>query len=508
MRYILLSFLILLGLWLRYDPEVKGKLLEADGYYWKSLGEQSPKVSLGISPNPLRLAPSGTREDFSLHPILTRNYSFKNFYLYEGLLVILMGLIAYHIGGFFLSSVLLYSPLLVARTAIGWNDTDIYVCIFSILILHNLNQKKYVLAGLLVSGLALLWPSGVLFSAVALFYWVCSDRKATSLIKLGLILLPILLWSYFQVRTVFSVAPIVLKNTGLGYSGLLSTSELQWPGIEKLIALVTPEFLLAIGLAYILALQKRDWFVVAAIAYSALLITKGERFLVLIVPSLGVLIYQHIKKFPTLLTFVFTAWMVVHAIPAKSLHKYLLIMDDAWLSSTRYINSTPNNSIIASWWSPGHLISGEGKRAVIVDGGSQHLPRLFWIARALASTNLDEGKLILCYLATYGDKDISLLLDQSKSWDVVLQYMANKLSDIQASQLRPTYLLIYKEMLLNFYSIRQVATDYPKAYSIPPVPNIYGTIYYKLLEGQFDKILPPQYNYNDGKNTIRIWRLS
>ena len=374
-------------------------------------------------------------------------------------------------------------------------------------------RRRYITAGLFISCLALFWQSWIIFAGIAFAYWVFNDRKIKSVMKLALILVPALICSFSQIQAAFTFAPTVLSHASIHPSGLLTTAELQWSGVEKLKALLSLELIFAIGITYFVALRKKDWFTILAIGCSVLIVTKGERFLLLVVPILGVLIYQYAKKLPSLVLYAFLIGMVVHAIPTKGLHRYLLIMDDTWHNSMQYLASTPKNAVITSWWSPGHIITSESKRSVVLDGGSQHLPRIFWVSRALVSRNLEETRLILCYLASYGDERINQQLAQGKPWLTILQYMADKLFNSKPSDLipvvkRPTYLLLYKEMILNYPSIKQVAEGFGGLYSLPPVPGMYETVYYRLLTGELDSILPPQYDYSDGKNAIRIWRLN
>ena len=231
---------------------------------------------------------------------------------------------------------------------------------------------------------------------------------------------------------------------------------------------------------------------------------KGERFLLLCFPIVVFFAVMELGRWKPLI-FLALFYVTITVFPTQSLHKYLRIYDDGWKGAGQYVQTLPRDAVILSWWSPGHLITCLGDRAVVIDGGSQHLKRIFWISRILATTDLHETQLIGLYLANFGDVEINAMVDQGKSWNQMLNFMTSQLS---TKKLRPVYLLLYKEMLLNYPSILQMANWFVKQYPETKIQSLESTCYFRLLTRQFDTILPPQYTYNDGKNVIKIWRLS
>jgi len=139
-----------------------------------------------------------------------------------------------------------------------------------------------------------------------------------------------------------------------------------------------------------------------------------------------------------------------------------------------------------------------------MDGGTQHLPRVYWISRAFLSTDLYEFKTILAYISNFGTEEIDQMARDNAPWASFLPYMRKRLD---TEKLRPTYLLMYKEMMLNFHSYKAMADHLVWQYHNPTPRHMKDTMYYKVFYNEVDKPPVLQYNYNDGKNAIKIWRL-
>jgi len=66
----------------------------------------------------------------------------------------------------------------------------------------------------------------------------------------------------------------------------------------------------------------------------------------------------------------------------------------------------PNNSVLLTWWDYGYALVDATGLATFHDGGSQHSPKTYFIARGLISHNQDELYDITKYLATEGNRGI------------------------------------------------------------------------------------------------------
>jgi hypothetical protein len=67
------------------------------------------------------------------------------------------------------------------------------------------------------------------------------------------------------------------------------------------------------------------------------------------------------------------------------------IFNSTWEEALiRIRDGTPRDSVINSWWAPGHFIKAVAHRRVVFDGASINVPQSYWMANILLST--DERK--------------------------------------------------------------------------------------------------------------------
>lgn len=86
------------------------------------------------------------------------------------------------------------------------------------------------------------------------------------------------------------------------------------------------------------------------------------------------------------------------------------IYNATWEKVLRTLHTeTPEESIINSWWCPGHFITAVAKRRVTVDGSSQQEPQTYWMATLLLSEDEKEAVGILRMLNTSGNKALTFL---------------------------------------------------------------------------------------------------
>lgn len=86
------------------------------------------------------------------------------------------------------------------------------------------------------------------------------------------------------------------------------------------------------------------------------------------------------------------------------------IMNNAWYQSLQYLkNKTPENAIVYSWWPPGYFLTSIAERRVFADGGTQHLPETYWLARVFVSKSEAEALGIMRMLNHSGNKAVEYL---------------------------------------------------------------------------------------------------
>lgn len=468
-KVVLFIFLFALGIFLRYDPDIQGKFYEADGYYWHSLAQQRISVATGYVINNLRFPPYGIKELPSLHSIFTHGMTIEQTYIYHGALLFLLSCMVYKLGGFLLLAIILYTPLLMARTAVGWNDTDIYVLFGTIVCTFLLAKRK-------------IWWVLVTFGVLCLF-WA----------------------GWTGVLTVFT------EKGSFFPSGFATTAELTNPSWWKLHVLMNPVLVYYYVAGVLLALFQRRYLLVLACIGMVLGMTYGERFLLLGIPvwacttTIAVNASKRFKPIMRMLTLPVIILLTFNGVAYKRTYIYNNAVDTVWVNACKFVDTLPKNAVIASWWSPGHVIGALGKRSVLFDGGNQHLPITFWIAKALITPSIDEARTILLYVSNFGTEEINKRLMGRQDWDKLLAFMTDQIS---SKATRPTYLLVYKEMFLNYQSMKHMAENFVDRYPGHQTSTIYETAYYKLFFEGLDTTVRLQYTYNDGKNEIKIWQLN
>ena len=114
------------------------------------------------------------------------------------------------------------------------------------------------------------------------------------------------------------------------------------------------------------------------------------------------------------------------------------IFNDTWANVLSQIKEeTPSDSIINSWWPPGHFITSMAKRKVTFDGATINKPQAYWMANVLLSQNEKDALGILRMLNNSANRAADYLtgagFDLSQAVDILKRIMP-----LNASQARAT----------------------------------------------------------------------
>jgi hypothetical protein len=168
-------------------------------------------------------------------------------------------------------------------------------------------------------------------------------------------------------------------------------------------------------------------------------------------------------------------------------------MNDAWYGALSAVRDrTPPESVVFSWWSPGHFVTGVARRHVAVDGGSQAMRENYWICKALMETDENTAAGIFRMLAAGGNRAADLF--EKQGWNMAraqkLILRAVRVSREEARKLlpeewpeglkeelldathgpanpRPSYLMIYDELLVDNVILQMNANwDFEKAEAV------------------------------------------
>lgn len=139
-------------------------------------------------------------------------------------------------------------------------------------------------------------------------------------------------------------------------------------------------------------------------------------------------------------------------------------------------DNTPENSIINSWWPPGHFITGIAHRRVTFDGATLNVPQAYWMANVFLSDNEIPSLGILRMLNLSANRAVEYL--QGLGWEIssavellkkitsmnavdARNFSKGQLKDDQINALLklthacppPSYLFIYNDLVENNLSL-------------------------------------------------------
>ncbi len=188
---------------------------------------------------------------------------------------------------------------------------------------------------------------------------------------------------------------------------------------------------------------KYALFLFVWMAASVFTMTKGVRFVLLLIPpfalAVGIAVqrlYQLGKEW--LADTGLKAWWVAPALfllfallllpPIQAGHRTGLnevpSMSDAWWSAlTKIKQESQPDAIINSWWDFGHWFKYVADRAVTFDGASQNTPMAHWIGRALLTSDEKEALGILRMLdcgSSLGAQDVQQGLPSHDQYEAIM----------------------------------------------------------------------------------------
>ena len=146
------------------------------------------------------------------------------------------------------------------------------------------------------------------------------------------------------------------------------------------------------------------------------------------------------------------------------------IFNSTWDAAlTKIKNETPKESIINTWWPPGHFIKAISQRRVTFDGATINKPQSYWLANAFLATDEQTSAGILRMLNDSGNDATDYLLsegfDLPQTINLLKRIVAlsetharqtlkttlnknqiDKLLSLTHTSAPPSYLLLYDEM--------------------------------------------------------------
>ncbi len=155
---------------------------------------------------------------------------------------------------------------------------------------------------------------------------------------------------------------------------------------------------------------------------------------------------------------------------------------------TNIKNNTPQDSIVTSWWSPGHFITSMADRKVSWDGATQNVPRAYWISQLFITPSENMTLGILRMLNGSGNQAVDYLTDSGMDLSSAVNLIKSTLPLKRSNGLRvyeqhlskeraahiinlthsqhiaPSYLLLYNHMIEQALALEFIGLwDFSKA---------------------------------------------
>ncbi len=368
-------------------------------------------------------------------------------------------------GAFAAGILVVTTPFYFIRTLPGWFDTDMFVLLFSLLIMLFISEgvyttsiKKRTIFSLFAAFSAFIyfkswagWSYVFYIVLISFFvYFILAKFFKLEIKKVfdvffiftGLIILLIIIPDISNVSTfIFPFNFLTFSTTNSWPNILSSVSELSPISVVQLISGLSYVFFAGIlGLLWIFRIFINEnmkekylnrmnlfFFILIFIwtLFGIFALTKGARFIMILIPpfivSSGILVGICIDYLDPLKN----KWDVLNNKNIIKLISIIIVIivtlpgiindhntlpgftsdvnDDLWNASKWIQNNTSIDTVIISEWSYGHFFTAASGHPVSVDGGSQNTPRTYWINRAFSAENENLSSGIFKMISTTGD---------------------------------------------------------------------------------------------------------
>jgi hypothetical protein len=186
-----------------------------------------------------------------------------------------------------------------------------------------------------------------------------------------------------------------------------------------------------------------------------------------------------------------------------------MIMNDTWYEVLQYVkDKTPQDSVVFSWWSPGHFVTAIADRRVSVDGGAQLMRENYWISKAFMTNDERLAAGLFRMIAAGGNGASDFLEKEGWRAAPAVRLISDtvKLNRLEASRLLPqiwsdqkkrgfldlthgqtpppSYVMVYDDLIKNNIILQMTASwDFEKAESVFR-KNTGGGLLHFLDQGQ------------------------
>ena len=357
------------------------------------------------------------------------------------------------------------APVILKRSSLGWYRTDPYNLFFTLLLLAilfkaitRLDSKslwKYTLLfALTITGFAAIWQGWGFMLAVAMaILGICVgyslfNKDIPSLRRYVLLGVAIISATIIGISLLFSLRDFftllkegfgellkfTVKKFGLWPNLFMEVGELKKSSTQDFISDSGGLFFLLSGVgSFCYALwqtfkRKQKDYTLRILGLSTFFVictcmtVAAERFSIFALIGLSLFLALGLEalfkklsslKIPRLhiiAAILLSAFVVINA--QKNIRTVLTpIFNSAWEKALVAIkNKTPKDSIINTWWPPGHFIKGIAHRRVMFDGATLSQGATgYWMANILLSDDEDQAAGLLRMLNVSGNEGVDFL---------------------------------------------------------------------------------------------------
>ena len=450
-----------------------------------------------------------------------------------------------------------FAPVFIQRSSFGWYDTDPYNCIFILLIfgltlkgLGNERKKLFVgmISGFLTGLYALFWVGWPFIFTIV----VCSSLVIVLIGRIEGKDTELQILPYFFGYLFMSILSLFILLTPMGFGESIGSALMA---LTKFIAKkpdLWPNIFLTVGEARAISFKKLIFLTGNYVSFGFLFLgifgagikifkegIKKEtgKIIVLCVLTVATLFLSlKTERFSLLFVLPLSIWVVLGVdtviqkasqlassgrfnflksfwakgigvflilgifLPAQLLFAHVsalnskMIMNDAWFNHLKTIKkNTPENAVILSWWSPGYFIMSIANRGVVIDGGTQHRPETYWIARFFMTDDEKEAMGILRMLSAGGNGAVDFL--EERGFDLV-----------QAMNLMNKLLVISKKAarskLSGMFDKKDSAHLLNLVYGSEKLPPAFVLIYNDLLESNIAMSIMSRWDFGKAKKIM------
>jgi hypothetical protein len=167
------------------------------------------------------------------------------------------------------------------------------------------------------------------------------------------------------------------------------------------------------------------------------------------------------------------------------------IYNDIWDKTFERIrNNTPENSIVNTWWPPGHFVKAMAHRRVTFDGATINVPQAYWMLNVFSATTEKEALGILRMLNTSANQATEYLQELNMPLSEIIPLL-KQIVQLDQARAKTVLLPILKD---------PIKIDHLLSFTHGSPPPSYTLIYNEFAENSLEMSLFGRWNFKEIEN--------